>query len=442
MNLPEEFHQAQIELEVDLAEKGGLQRFKTVGDFQRWFDEEREFWRWMNEAPASNHHGAVSELISDYNRFNDAAQTALFTAKNDWREIRSAIKEQTSIFEDKSNSAETLEQAESQIEHHSNNLMAVIDRLSKALKHSITTEVVKSQCYLTRYDPSANFVKEMAEKESDEALFALDQIILEAKQSGERRRVELSGRMLATLYTRNLNRKVRHDNQAFGKAITTWSQELADFKSRYEAQEKDFHEISNRHASADAAWKERSDQMAQEFGEMRRASETELKSLKDTYDAFMQLEAPREYWEKKRIEHAKGKKVMGWLSAIGAVVGGVSLAFAAWYVLPENHPSDTIPWRQIGFFFLASTFVLWLVRLLVRLMLSHIHLYADAREREVMISTFLALIHRQESREGLQKEDIALVLAPIFRPSTTGVIKDDGGPSNLSDFIARLGGKG
>jgi hypothetical protein len=213
---------------------------------------------------------------------------------------------------------------------------------------------------------------------------------------------------------------------------------LDDFKGRYEAQDEDFAAISEKHRNEEMAWRERHDELAEDFGKMRQTAEDELKALKDTYDAFMQLEAPREYWEQKRIEHAKGKKFMGWCSAVAAVLGAIALSIAAWFLLPENHPASTIPWRQIGFFFLASTFVLWLIRLLVRLMLSHIHLYADAREREVMISTFLALVHRQESREGLKKEDIALVLAPIFRPSTTGVIKDDGGPQSFGDLLSAL----
>ncbi len=37
--------------------------------------------------------------------------------------------------------------------------------------------------------------------------------------------------------------------------------------------------------------------------------------------------------------------------------------------------------------------------------------------------------------------NLALVLAPIFKPSTTGVIQDDGGPATLTDFIGRLSGK-
>ena len=109
--------------------------------------------------------------------------------------------------------------------------------------------------------------------------------------------------------------------------------------------------------------------------------------------------------------------------------------------MPEFHPSNEIPWRQLGLFLLLSTFVLWGVRLCVKLLLSNIHLEADAREREVMIQTFMAMMRHKESREGVTKEDIAVVLAPIFSPSTSGVIKDDGGPASLTDFITRMSGK-
>ena len=125
---------------------------------------------------------------------------------------------------------------------------------------------------------------------------------------------------------------------------------------------------------------------------------------------------------------------MIWVSIATIALLGV----AAWFLLPQTAVSGTIPWRNLGLFVFGSTFCLWFVRLLVKLLLSNIHLRADADERVVMIQTFMALVSHKESREGLSKEDIALVLAPIFKPSTTGVIKDDGGPVTLSDFFAKL----
>lgn len=154
----------------------------------------------------------------------------------------------------------------------------------------------------------------------------------------------------------------------------------------------------------------------------------------------MQLHGPKKYWEQKRKEHDQMTKKFRLWTLIAAVISLPLLFGVAWVLLPANHPAGTIPWREIGFFLLVSTFLLWALRLLVKLLLSHIHLYADAREREVMISTFMALVSRPESQTSLTKEAIALVLAPLFRPSTTGVIKDEGGPVTLTDFISRIAG--
>lgn len=44
------------------------------------------------------------------------------------------------------------------------------------------------------------------------------------------------------------------------------------------------------------------------------------------------------------------------------------------------------------------------------------------------------------NKDILLEEQIALILAPIFRPSTAGLIKDEAGPMTLTDFITRLGG--
>lgn len=441
MKFPADFNQSRIDLEFDLGSKGGLQRFQTVGDIQKWLDEEKEFWRWMNEAPASNHHSAVTDLIAGYQHLHQNSQKQIQRAEQKWRQLRPTINEQYAIKADTSNSDETRKQAGDRIDQQSSELESALQELTSQLRSTITTDILNSQSYLSRFDPAAHFLKEIAEKDPSEALFALDQILLEAKQSGERRRVELSGRMFATLYARNLNKKVRHDQKAFEKAIMTWSEELGDFKSRYETQEQEFNTITDRHASAEVSWTTRSNEMAEDFAAMRKQKEDDLANLKETYEAHMQLKGPLVYWRGKRREHAKGKIQMGWGTGLSGFFGALLIAGSAYLFLPVSGASDSIPWRSIGFFVLISTFVLWLVRLFVKLMLSHIHLYADAREREVMISTFMALVRRKESREGLSKADLALILAPIFKPSTTGVIKDDGGPTTLTDFVGRLAGK-
>lgn len=441
MNYPEDFSSAPLDLEIDFGDKGGIQRFKTVGDIQAWLNEEQEFWNWLHQPPANQHYNHISNLVSQFQQYHQHCHSQLNQVHQQWSQIQSQIfqlRQQLStegISEDQKASFNAhIEQHEGQLKHH-------LDQLKSHISSFLRNEILRSRNHLSRFEPSSNFLRDLAEEHPVEAFYALDQFIQEAKRSDSQRSAEHAGRMMASLFVKNLNRKIRPDNRAFEKAIVSWGKELADFKSRYEAQEAKFAEISERHENAATAWNERADQIAANFDEMRQNRESDLKNLTTTYETHMQLKGPLLYWRNKRKEHGKGKFCMGVAAAVSGIIGAGVLVWATHLILPASQSADQIPWRSIGLFVLISTFVLWLVRLFVKLMLSHIHLYADAREREVMISTFMALVRRQESREGIAKMDLALVLAPIFKPSTTGVIQDDGGPTTLTDFIGRLSGK-
>ena len=426
---PDSIEEATIDIEINLGERGGLQRFKTINQLNAWITQEQQFWSGI----LSQRHilGRYSdEFLSYGNRIYTEIQGQLPR----WHQLINERNQQESIIIKEGLTSEVIQNARKRVDSYENECRLFLAQLKQRIIFHLQSHLGDSTRNLIRTEPEAVFVAQISETDVQAAAHALFYFL-------GRRNKELSefkGRLLASLYDENINRKVRPDQVAFKNEITTWTEELKDFKTRYEAQEKVFAEISQRHQNSEDSWKKRYQDLETEYTTMKENSENELKTLKDTYDAFMQLEAPRDYWEQKRKEHKKGKIIMGWASAIAAVLGAAVLVAVAWFLLPEQHLSTTVPWRQIGFFFLASTFVLWFVRLLVRLMLSHIHLYADAREREVMISTFLALVHRKESREGLKKEDIALVLAPVFRPSTTGVIKDDGGPQSFGDLLSDL----
>jgi len=440
MNYPEDFASAPLDLEINFGDKGGIQRFKTVGDIQIWLNEEQGFWNWTRQV-SGRHRDMIGNTITEFWKYDQNCRSHLDAANNRWNQVQQEvrqIREQISKLADQDNQSEALGQ---QLDQRVIALTSVLNQLRDQISSFLTSEVISGRNHLTRFEPQSEFINELAAQNLEEAIFALDQIIQKEKKSNDQRSCEHAGRMMASLYLRNLNRKFRPDQKAFENAIVTWSKELADFKSRYEAQEQEFAAISGRHGVADETWQQRADTLVEEFSEMRLQSERDLKNLKDTYETHMQLHGPLTYWRGKRKEHRDQIKSLRRWAIITGVLGCAALFVAAWLVLPENHPAATIPWRQIGFFVLTSTFVLWLVKLLVKLLLSHIHLYADAKEREVMISTFMALIRRPESAQNLKREDIAIVLAPIFKPSTTGVIKDDGGPTSLGDFIGRLSGK-
>jgi hypothetical protein len=75
----------------------------------------------------------------------------------------------------------------------------------------------------------------------------------------------------------------------------------------------------------------------------------------------------------------------------------------------------------------------------VRIVLSNLHLEIDSGERVVMAKTYLAMV----KEKNISDEDRKLVLASLFRPTSTGMVKDDAAPATWMDFLSRIvsGGK-
>ncbi|WP_422057802.1 DUF6161 domain-containing protein [Sphingomonas sp.] len=89
---------------------------------------------------------------------------------------------------------------------------------------------------------------------------------------------------------------------------------------------------------------------------------------------------------------------------------------------------------------LYLTLFLWLLRVLVRMLMAEQHLAVDARSRESMAHTYLALLEQQAVSEDA---DRAIILAALFRPVTDGLVKDDALPliSPATILSGQLAGK-
>ena len=93
--------------------------------------------------------------------------------------------------------------------------------------------------------------------------------------------------------------------------------------------------------------------------------------------------------------------------------------------------SDNI-WK-FSIMLLISTIGIWLTRLSTKIFISNLHLGTETYERVTMIKTYFSLLAEDK---GLKDDDRELILQTLFRPSTTGFIKDDG-PSNIPEVLAK-----
>ncbi|MCO5143148.1 MAG: DUF6161 domain-containing protein [Oligoflexia bacterium] len=171
----------------------------------------------------------------------------------------------------------------------------------------------------------------------------------------------------------------------------------------------------------------------EEFSQFVKANGEDLAELKKTYDQYMSLKAPVDYWIKKRTHHKELAKLFkNWALGVG-VAGGLALAGSIFLLF--THESSSVPYWKIALVILVGTLFFWAMRILIKLMLSNIHLESDAHEREIMSLTYLSLL-RENS--GLEDSDKKLILATLFRPSSSGLIGDDGIPPGVYDLITKV----
>lgn len=185
-----------------------------------------------------------------------------------------------------------------------------------------------------------------------------------------------------------------------------------------------------------------------EFKQTIKNGQEELSNIALAYDRHMATKASVNYWEARKKHHkdtALKFLIAASILLITAAAGmygfldHLSAIDSAHFAESKKHLSPLeIPVWYIPTTIALVTIFVWLQRILVRIILSNLHLETDAGERIVMTKTYIAML-----REGqtLKDEDRKLILASLFRPSTTGIMSDDALPFNL-DAMQKIVGSG
>lgn len=158
--------------------------------------------------------------------------------------------------------------------------------------------------------------------------------------------------------------------------------------------------------------------------------DSDLNDLRQQFRSAIALRAPTEYWSTKATEHEHEAKMYRNAFAGILVLGLVLIgSLTALWLLPALDSANGELWPIVIFSVLVAIWA-WPLRLTSRLYLSHRHLHEDAAEREVITRTFLALNEEVDLTEG----DRQMLLAALFRTSSAGLVKDEGGLT-LTDML-------
>lgn len=173
-----------------------------------------------------------------------------------------------------------------------------------------------------------------------------------------------------------------------------------------------------------------------EWATLRERMESEWDSLKRVYDEQLALLAPTQYWASRASSHK-------YAAIAFAVSFGVSLTvfvgLFSWLAMPRLFElatqKDVSPILTLVPVAVLAFAGIWVLKMLSRLLSENLQMMRDARERETMVKTFLALMRDDKDGKSMVNDnDRILILHSLFRPSSVSAI-DDAPPVHWFDIL-------
>lgn len=171
-----------------------------------------------------------------------------------------------------------------------------------------------------------------------------------------------------------------------------------------------------------------------DWSEFREEAEKERKGLEETFEEHMRLHAPATYWRDRADAASKATRwALAAFSFIALVIVGLSIAFGPELLERLAAVEGAGNLAPLALVSIPALIALWGLKHTARYFVANFDRSADARMRETMATTFLAL-----TREGggVEKEERLLVLEALFRPPASAGT-DDGHFGGVFEVLNR-----
>ncbi|MCG8344671.1 MAG: DUF6161 domain-containing protein [Chlorobiales bacterium] len=362
-------------------------KFLSVDELRGWREKEREYWKWLDKVPRD----AVSSV--------------------------QAIRNKT---------GKLFKPIDSLLNKDKEQIMSYVDQM----QGEVNTFLYHNRMIYSS-SPEAKFLDGLDKKKAAHAASALLGNQPEPHSDGS-----FEGAFLAYAFMYGYVKRDDAESLSVRKHLEEWQILLDTSKNDFTAQKSEVSKLLQRYSNYFEKQERESLKLRKErkieFDNLIASSKSELGNIEKTYNDKLALQSSVKYWEEKGVQHKKLSVLFSFLSSMLAVIIAVLLYAEIRGVVGLEQRLVDLPVWKISMVILTAVIGVWALRIFVRLLLSNLHLMTDAQERRTMLMTYLALLREGHGPTEEQKE---LILQTLFRPSATGIVKDDGIPSVMAKWV-------
>lgn len=393
---------------LDLGENGGSLAPTSTSELCRWVAVESSFWAWVRNASISpgNHKEPVSQAV---NRLSEAEFHAGRASqlnqspeefKNTLNTIVSLLKE---VFVLKG-------------------LPTSYSPLGKRIDGIRSRSEFEAFGYLFMLMPNTHYIFDARDKDSFVGLIAgaVDKFSIFGHHSEGLEAAKKALEQTQVSYQITLNTK----QLALDELHRQLHESKQDLETTAEKERTEFAALMGKWSGEHAA------ALGNHQGVM--------KNLQESFREEMSIRAPVEYWAEKQKRHIVLAYKLMRLTFGGIFLVGAALCILAYEIAGSLGINEVPKAWQATVFILVAVLGIWAIRIIIRLYLSNMHLGADAEERVTMVKTYLSLL---EGDKLPTDDDRKLILGALFRPTSDGIVKDEGVPHPALDILTKLGNR-
>lgn len=381
---------------IQIKTESGSKWFKTSQNFVDWADEQKNIYAFLNRVSNQHNEHTLHNIINqNWGPLIAIAQHELPQLVNDQEQYTSKVEGLVSEFQYKLDE----------------NQIFTVDA------------------------PFVAFIQGLAETDSERAASALA-YFLDFNLNNWDLNVA-KGVQEAIDWERGLHGKAEHEEYSLQELKQRWDEEFSRQSDLADKSQEHLDHLSKRAGQLIEAQQNRFDTSIDKYEKNLEKSlekaNIELENITRTYDENLALHASVRYWGLQEKFHKKMSTTFGLVSVViaGLVLWGI-------YEYSDHFLKADIKSIHVSKIVTAAfitTFGIWIVRTCANLFMAHTHLRTNAQERRTMMHTYLALLRKGQ---GPNENERQLILQTLFRPSTTGIIKEDAGPSNFVDMLNRI----